>query len=181
MHIRQANKSDIDLLVELGRQTFFETFAADNDPEDMEVYLNSTFTHEKIGAELDEFGSLFLIGYPDSHASIPIGYAHLIENCSIPSFVDRDPALQISRLYIKQREIGKGYGAQLMQACLDHAQKQGLMTVWLGVWEHNRRALRFYDRWGFKPVGTQIFNLGRDAQNDWILVRPAQITKNSDQ
>ena len=172
MHIRQAYESDIDLLVDLSRQTFLETFAADNDPGDMTDYLNSTFTHENLGAELKNTGSLFLLGYPDSHRSRVIGYAHLIEDCSVPNFTSRDPALQISRLYLKQSEIGKGYGSQLMQACLDRAKTQGLVTVWLGVWEHNHRALQFYDRWEFKPVGTQTFNLGRDVQTDWILARP---------
>ena len=43
--------------------------------------------------------------------------------------------------------------------------------MWLGVWEHNRRALAFYRKRGFKVVGAHIFQVGDDAQNDLLMAR----------
>ena len=65
---------------------------------------------------------------------------------------------------------GKAW-AQLMQACLDEAAKQGCDTIWLDVWEQNVRARAFYRKWGFVEVGTQLFQLGSDLQHDLILQR----------
>ena len=36
--------------------------------------------------------------------------------------------------------------------------------IWLGVWEKNLRAIRLYEKWGFKKVGTKEFILGSDLQ-----------------
>jgi ribosomal protein S18 acetylase RimI-like enzyme len=42
--------------------------------------------------------------------------------------------------------------------------------LWLGVWEENPRAIRFYDKCGFMPVGSQDFNLGAARQRDRVMV-----------
>lgn len=39
----------------------------------------------------------------------------------------------------------------------------------LGVWEHNHRALRFYEKNGFIAFGTHIFQLGNDQQTDILM------------
>jgi ribosomal protein S18 acetylase RimI-like enzyme len=43
--------------------------------------------------------------------------------------------------------------------------------VWLGVWEFNPRAIKFYTRYGFKKVGVHPFVLGNDVQNDWLMAK----------
>lgn len=56
-----------------------------------------------------------------------------------------------------------------MQACLNQAKSMAYDTLWLGVWEHNARALKFYQRWGFEAVGSHVFVVGSDEQNDLIM------------
>ena len=41
--------------------------------------------------------------------------------------------------------------------------------VWLGVWEHNYNAIRFYERIGFERCGSHDFMLGNDKQTDILL------------
>lgn len=57
----------------------------------------------------------------------------------------------------------------LMQTCLAYARKKDVETVWLGVWEHNTRAIAFYEKNGFKKIGEHTFMLGEDAQTDWLM------------
>ena len=59
-----------------------------------------------------------------------------------------------------------------MRACLTEAGQRGFPQVWLGVWEHNHRALAFYRKEGFVSVGTMAYVLGSDVQTDWVMVRP---------
>jgi ribosomal protein S18 acetylase RimI-like enzyme len=58
-----------------------------------------------------------------------------------------------------------------MQACLTEAESAGCDLIWLGVWEHNPRAIGFYRKWGFRQVGAQRFQLGAELQTDLVMAR----------
>lgn len=165
--IRYATPADNTLLAELGAQTFYETFAANNTPEDMAAYLAASFSPAKQAAELADPASTFLIA--ESESSV-IGYARLKVGQPAPSVTGTRP-IEMVRLYARKDWLGQGVGARLMQASLDEAVKQGCDTVWLDVWEQNARARAFYRQWGFVEVCTQLFQLGGDLQHDLILQR----------
>jgi diamine N-acetyltransferase len=167
VNIRYATPADNALLAELGRQTFYETFAADNTPEDMSAYLGASFGPTRQAAELADPASTFLIAENDDAT---IGYARLKVGQPAPGVTGARP-IEIVRLYARNDWLGQGVGARLMQACLDEAVKLGCDTVWLDVWEQNARARAFYRKWGFVEIGTQLFQLGSDLQHDLILQR----------
>jgi ribosomal protein S18 acetylase RimI-like enzyme len=160
IRIRQATKSHAALIADLSRQTFYETFAAQNRREDMELFLREQFTHDTLMAEVGATGNTFLIAYA---ANEPVGYARL--RATGTNTTD----IEIARLYATAAVIGRGVGKALMQACLDVAKEENKKTVWLGVWEKNARAITFYTAWGFEKVGEQDFRLGNDVQRDWIM------------
>jgi diamine N-acetyltransferase len=58
-----------------------------------------------------------------------------------------------------------------MARCLEHVKYSGFETIWLTVWRNNERALRFYKRWGFRKAGVYDFVVGRDIQEDFLLLR----------
>lgn len=162
--VRLASPDDVSLLSTLSATTFRCTFAADNTAEDIEAYLAENFSEEKLKQEFaDPFATFFL-----AESGKPVGYAKLYRGTPDASVTGAKP-IEIVRLYVLPGGIGQGIGARLMQACLDTARSQGYETVWLGVWEHNLRAIRFYQKWGFGEVGSHIFQLGTDAQTDLIL------------
>ena len=55
------------------------------------------------------------------------------------------------------------------------AQGRKASYVWLGVWEHNHRALRFYEKNGFTAFGTHIFQLGNDQQTDILMQKSVAV------
>jgi GNAT superfamily N-acetyltransferase len=167
IHIRTATAADAPLLAQLGSQTFYDSFAADNTPENMAAYLAESFSPQKQAAELAEAGSLFLIA---EHQGQVLGYTRLRQGAP-PQGVTGARPLEIVRLYAVQSWIGQGVGAALMQAALDEARRRGCDTVWLDVWEPNQRARDFYARWGFIQVGIQTFKLGEELQQDLVLQR----------
>ena len=63
--IRLANSSDNHLLAEMGRQTFYDSFASDNSPQDMAIYLESAFSPQKQAQELADPRTTFLIAIID--------------------------------------------------------------------------------------------------------------------
>ena len=165
--IRFATAADNKLLAEIGAQTFYDTFAADNTPEDMLAYLASSFSPEKQTRELADPRSIFLITEIAGRAA---GYAHLRQTPPPACIIGAHP-IEIGRLYACKEWIGRGVGAALMRACLDHAMQKNADTIWLDVWERNLRAIAFYRKWGFEQVGMQTFQLGSDLQNDLLMQR----------
>lgn len=165
--IRRADTSDAARLASLARATFVDTFGRDNTAADMALYTAHAFGEDIQRAELSDSRVIVLIAEQNGEA---VGYAMLREGPA-PDCVGARDAIEIARLYSVQRLIGSGIGAALMQRCLTEVESRGKDVVWLGVWEHNARAIAFYRRWGFVDAGTQQFVLGRDRQIDRVMFR----------
>ena len=165
MNIRYGNTSDAKMLSEMGAKTFYETFAKDNTPENMDVYLKRSFSPEIQFHELSQPDVIFLVA---EFEDTPIGYAQLILN-STDEAVNCARPLEIRRIYASKEYLGKGVGKELMQATISEARQRGCGCLWLGVWEKNQRAIDFYKKWGFREVGIHIFSVGDDPQNDFVM------------
>jgi len=171
VHIRQATLKDAHALAVLSRRTFQDTYAADNDPTDMALYTAQAFSLSQIQTDLSTAAiTVWLIHQTADSRSPLVGYALLKAHASLPCIPGNTP-IELVRLYIDCAAIGQGYGSKLMQTCLTDAAQNGFDTLWLGVWEKNYRAQKFYARWKFRPVGTHIFQLGNDRQTDFVLIR----------
>lgn len=168
--IRLATAQDAGLIADMSRQTFYETFAAENSQENMDKFMNEQFSREKLVAEVSEPGNIFFLAYDGDTAT---GYAKMREGEKQAEFGGK-PAIEIARIYASTTSIGKGTGSSLMQRCIDMAKEMGRDIIWLGVWEKNERAIRFYERWGFQQFGTHDFVLGTDVQTDWLMAREVQ-------
>ena len=165
MKIRYGTTDDAKMLSELGAKTFYDTFARDNTPANIEAYLKASFSPEIQFNELSEPDNIFLIIESENK---PIGYAQLILNSKDKS-INRTKPLEIRRIYASKEYQGKGVGKELMQATIREARQRGCDCVWLGVWEKNQRAIDFYKKWGFREVGTHLFSVGDDPQNDYVM------------
>lgn len=163
--IRLADPSEAGLIADISRQTFYDTFAEHNTPENMEKFMNEQFTREKLMGELYDPNSIFLLAIVDEDIA---GYARMREVSNPPELGDR-PAIEIARIYALSKVIGRGVGRALMEHCIEVATKLQKAVIWLGVWEHNIRAIAFYEKWGFTKFGEHIFALGDDPQTDWLM------------
>jgi ribosomal protein S18 acetylase RimI-like enzyme len=60
-----------------------------------------------------------------------------------------------------------------MEHVLQQAAQAGCDAVWLGVWEHNPRALAFYRKWQFVPF-VATFSVRRRSPDRFTLVAAAR-------
>jgi ribosomal protein S18 acetylase RimI-like enzyme len=167
IYIRRASLADVGILTALGLRTFRDSYGPDNDPDTMTDYLASSFSPEQIASELAAPASIFLLANKNGKA---IGYAKLDVD-KLPDCVTGPGPIRLFRFYVEQEYTGNGCGAALMKACLNEARRGGYQSIWLGVWEQNERAQRFYQKQGFHPVGSQDFIFGREIQKDIIMAR----------
>jgi GNAT superfamily N-acetyltransferase len=173
INIRIAGPDDAPLLAGIGRQAFAGAFADQNTAEDMQAYLDGAFSLQKQATELaDPRGTFFIaesnVAAGDNRAVV--GYARLFDGPS-PACMIGKKAVELHRFYLLPGWIGSGAAGPLMQAVLNYARGGGWEAVWLGVWQMNPRAVRFYQKSGFGIVGEQIFQLGSDPQHDWIMAQ----------
>lgn len=167
--IRQATQDDAKLLTDLAYTTFWDAFAhhPKNAPDDLAYYMRQAFSLEQITAELADPKSIFLIAAIEAETA---GYAKIIID-SIEQGIIAERPIELSRLYSHQKFIGQGVGQTLMDACFERARLKNRDVMWLGVWEFNPRAQRFYEKNGFRIVGRHTFQLGSDPQTDLLMQR----------
>ena len=163
--IKKITLNDLDQLLEIGKQTFIETFSAGNTAENMKKYLKEGFAKEKLSAELHTEGSDFYFALLDDQV---IGYLKLNVGQAQTEIKD-DQALEIERIYVLQEYHGKKVGQVLYEKAMLVTKQIGAKYVWLGVWEKNQRAIRFYEKNGFKQFDKHIFKLGDDEQTDLMM------------
>ena len=163
--IRVGTLNDAPVLAALGAKTFYDTFSAHNTVEDMNLYLQKNFTLEHVEKEINDPASIFLLARDGDSV---VGYAKL-RSSEQPNELGDVPGLEIERIYSAKEYLGKKVGKALMLGCLAIAAKEGFKTVWLGVWEHNPKAIAFYEKWGFEKFGAHSFMLGTDAQTDLLM------------
>jgi ribosomal protein S18 acetylase RimI-like enzyme len=172
--IRAATMADAEMLTELAARTFYDAFAPSIAAEAMTAYMSQAFTTHQLSAELADPRAMFLIAEVEG---MPAGYAKL-QTGAVPDCVPgrlKDPGpIEIVRLYVDQQFHGRGVAQTLMQACLDRAAQSGHRAVFLGVWEHNPRAIAFYRKWKFEIVGSHVFQMGDEAQTDFWMARELQ-------
>jgi ribosomal protein S18 acetylase RimI-like enzyme len=163
--IRKATISDLEIIQQISKQTFTETFAAVNTPENMENYVRENFNSVQVASEINNPNSAFYLASLENEI---IGYMKL-------NFGDaqtenqKENNLEIHRIYVLQRFHGKKMGQLLLDEVLKIAKKMEVNSVWLGVWEENHRAIQFYSKNGFFEFDKHIFTLGDDVQTDLLM------------
>lgn len=165
--IRFANVAEADRVREFGERVFRNAWSPMNDPDDLEAYIRDSFSPEIFRDKLADPTVTFLLAEIDGELA---GYAQLTSH-SRAECVSGDRTIELNRIYTDTARIGNGIGGRLLESCLAFAQEQDFDVIWLGVWEHNLLAQKFYRRFGFEDVGSHKFVLGSDLQTDRVWQR----------
>ncbi|HTK81259.1 MAG TPA: GNAT family N-acetyltransferase [Bacteroidota bacterium] len=165
MEIRKVTLGDLRQLQDICRTTFFETFASKNTEDNMRRYSDENFSDEKLTAELTNPDSEF---YFATVGGSVVGYLKLNFRQAQTELRD-DRAAEIERIYVLRAFHGKHVGQELCDKALGIAKEAKSNYVWLGVWEANPRAIRFYKKNGFAEFDTHMFTLGSDEQTDIMM------------
>ncbi|HEX8738409.1 MAG TPA: GNAT family N-acetyltransferase [Pyrinomonadaceae bacterium] len=167
VEIRLAAAEDAGTLARIGWKSFYDAFSdhPKNAPDDLKTYMDAAFAVETIAAELNDREVIYFIAEIDGEA---VGYAKLKKNSREDGTAGERP-IELCRLYSLNEFIGKGIGKALMRHSIDYARANNHDFMWLGVWEYNYRAQKFYEKFGFEKCGEHVFQLGTDPQTDWLL------------
>jgi GNAT superfamily N-acetyltransferase len=163
--IKRIRLESLNELQCISRITFEESFAAFNQAKDMQLYFENAFSLEQLTLEIQSEHSEFYFAYQEETL---IGYLK-INLHSDALYPNEKYGLEIERIYVKHSFQGKHIGQHILDKAINRAHELGFIQVWLGVWEHNHRAISFYRRNGFIPFGSKYFVLGTDRQTDILM------------
>lgn len=165
--IRRATSKDAAVIVELGRQTFTETFGHLFTPTALQGYLDATFNEAKIYNSLQKPHNLYFLAYNND---TPLGYIKIKLNSTTPEIQAERP-VQLQKLYVLQEFITQKVGAALMQFCLQLPEIQSNDLMWLVVLQSNERAIRFYEKFGFTKYSEYAHQIGENRFEYYIMIK----------
>jgi ribosomal protein S18 acetylase RimI-like enzyme len=165
IHITAIKDNEQDILRSLSIQTFLDTYAAANIPENINTYLANSFSVQRLDSELNNPNSQFYFARTEDAVA---GYLK-VNTGEAQTEHDLENAAEIERIYAAKAYHGKGVGKALIQHAVMFASAANVRWLWLGVWEENTHAIEFYNRQGFEVFGTHNFLMGDEPQRDLMM------------
>lgn len=175
--VTSAVEADLPDLADVAARTFPLACPPSATPAAVAAFIAENLSKARFGQHLGDPDRMVLIARPDERSDGRLlGYAMLIRGVADDADVQRAvtlrPAVELSKIYVLPDDHGSGVSAALMSAALDRASALDAACVWLGVNQENKRAQRFYAKYGFMVTGTKTFRLGEHLENDYVMVRP---------
>jgi hypothetical protein len=164
----KLNSGDVKELEQISKQTYFNSFSWGNSPENMRAYLEGSLSEEKLLEEVRESKSEFYFAEVNHKT---IGYLK-VNFGAAQTELQEGNGMELERIYVIREFQGKKMGQELLNKALELAKKNQMDYLWLGVWEKNEGAIRFYERNGFSVTGSHPFRMGDDIQTDLIMKLP---------
>lgn len=167
--MRRITPEDVPALSFMSKETFFDTFTGTCTPEDMEDFLEKYYNEKTLLNEVTDTGMEFFFGEAGGE---PVGYLSFKEEVSEFDEIKGKKALELKRFYVSKEYHGKGAAQEMISFLIDRAIKEGCEAVFLGVWEFNYRAQKFYNKYGFNLTGHKHdFPIGSTPQTDVYMVK----------
>ncbi len=164
---RLATPDDAEAIARLAARTFPLACPPTTTQENIEAHIRGELNVERFREQMAT--ATFLV--VDAGDGEVCGYAMIATE---PPPIDHDwrnPA-ELRRIYVDADQHGQGVAASLMRMSLELAAQAGHDWLWLGTNMDNARALRFYEKSGFRIVGERTFRVGPSVESDYVLARP---------
>lgn len=163
--IQKVTLNHLEALQQISKQTFAETYSAGNTEENIRRHLEEGFSRPKLASELNDPNMEFYFAMLGDKIT---GYIKLNFGPTQTELQD-DEAVELERIYVLQAFQGRKIGQLLCEKAIEVARQKNAGYVWLGVWEENPKAIRFYQKNGFVAFNKHIFKLGNDPQTDLMM------------
>jgi len=163
--ISKASLKDLPTIQGIAKKTFIDAFGSDNSKKNMDIYVAASFNTTKLTAEINHPNSSF---YVATLAQEIIGYIK-VNVADAQTETISGNSMELERIYVDAPYHGQGLGQLLMDKAIQIALDAQKDFLWLGVWEKNPRAIRFYQKNGFVKFDTHVFLMVDDPQTDWMM------------
>ena len=165
LQFKRCALSDLDQLIAISKKTFVDAFEKNNEPEDFKAYIDVAFAKENVFKQLAKKDSAFYFVFKKEQL---VGYFKLnVDNAQ--TAIKSEEAIELERIYVLEKFQGQQIGKFMLYKAINLAVEENKTYIWLGVWEHNIDAIRFYEKLGFSKFDTHPYFIGKDEQTDWMM------------
>ena len=168
LQIRRATPDDVEALTAIAVATYVETWGDSYPPQELDEFLQ---THYGVDAQREELlhpqSAIWLLLDGDTSLA---GYLAAGAN-TLPHADAREGDIELKRLYVLAAYQNDGHGTRLMDTFIHWLDQPKRRTLWVGVWEENFAAQRFYARYGCEKAGEYDFIVGSTRDREFILRR----------
>lgn len=165
IRIEEARFDQMQALRQVAISSYADTFADSNSPENLTAFFETNYNLPQLEREFHEPGSKLYLALDETDV---VGFVRLRQSNEVVSYLGEN-TIELQRLYVLTSAQGKSVGKLLMEKSLEYALTHKFEWIWLGVWEKNYKAQKFYERWGFERFSEHTFWMGDDPQVDWLL------------
>jgi len=131
----------------------------------MQDFLEKCFNEEKLLKEINNPDSEFYFAMVENKTA---GYLKINFRNAQTEYKEEN-GIELERIYVLKQYLGNMLGQALFNKALEIAMENKMDYLWLGVWEHNPRAISFYKKNGLTEFSSHIFRVGDDDQIDIIM------------
>jgi diamine N-acetyltransferase len=167
LKIRKATLADLQVICVLAITTHYEAYFQLDPSDELADYCLRFFNLEMVRKELENPKLTYLIAEFEGNA---VGFAELREGKKIECMEGKN-AIEIQRIYVIEPMKGKGIGKALIEKCCEIGREKGYKTIWLGVWDKNVEAQKFYQKIGMENVGLTDFSDGKNEFLNFVFAK----------
>lgn len=159
--IVKATPDDYVLLADIGSQTFIESHGESAEKSDIDSYVSEKYSHDFLQTQLADPDNLYHILYYNDK---PAGYTKIILNCPDINIPFQN-VTKLEKIFILKEFYHLKLGADLLNFNIDISKQNDQSGIWLFVWIKNERAIRFYNKHGFKVIANYDFRISATHTN----------------
>lgn len=162
---------DLQTLSDIARITFSNTFVH-YDEADLNDYLESSLSPEKLRNEIEDPKNHFYFVLENQEIT---GYLKWI--CPSTQYLDEfdlsfKRAVLLQRFYFLPEHCGTGLAPIALEFVTSYARHRAKADLlYLSVWEKNYRAQSFYQRNGFRTLGSFDYPVGRVIDVEFLYTK----------
>lgn len=171
--LNKAAITDAARLVELSRDIYKEHYLHLWHPGGAEWYMEDyAYDAEKIKNELADSYIEYFMAVEDGSL---LGYMKLVLSARLAGYEDLS-ALEVERIYLYKKTMGKGIGKQMMNLAGQRAIELKKDIIFLKAMDSSTDAIRFYKKLGYTACGNlqlpmPAFSLMKEEYRGMVILK----------
>jgi ribosomal protein S18 acetylase RimI-like enzyme len=157
----KATLIDAYLLYKIGTTSFLESHGHSASKKDIKNYVASKFSVSEFERELKNPKNHYYIMF---FGEEPVGYSKIVFNV-LNANITLTNATKLERLYVLQKYHNLKLGLELFNFNVSLSKQENQAGMWLYTWVENHKAIKFYNKAGFKVVGEYNFKISDTHYN----------------
>lgn len=153
----------------IGKKSFRNAFEhLFNSREELFEYLEYTYDPVKLSKSIRKENNVYFLAID---GVVPVGFVK-VKRHSLNEYLESGAQMELQKIYVLPAYQQAGVGTALMKAVKELTREIYPDHIWLDTHISNEKAIRFYERNGFKKIGKQHFSIGTQTFEYYVMGMP---------